>query len=116
MSRTSSQTFARRLDRKRREYIRVGRSSRPGVAILTVEVAACRRVSQRSDIRQCSSASEFENQDRSGPPPATRRRPSPRRKRCEIVDRRYKSSLITITTSALKVSNNSPRDGRACKY
>jgi len=62
-SRMSSQTFARRLGRKRREgeSVHTGeRVSRPGAAIVVVEVVACSRVSQRSDIRQCSSESGLE--------------------------------------------------------
>jgi len=57
------QTFARRLAANSgngRAYIQMGRGPRFGGAFVVVEVVACRRVSQGSDIRQCSSESRSE--------------------------------------------------------
>ena len=45
---------------KERGYIQIGGGSRSGAAFIVVEVVACRRVSQRSDIRQRSSESRLE--------------------------------------------------------
>ena len=53
---------------ERRAYIRVGRGSRSDAAFIAVEVVACRRVSQCSDIRQCSGESQWEIKIERPPP------------------------------------------------